>query len=278
VRQAAWHLPYPVARAALIGAGGRSVILAGGLLDGDVSTGQVTRIDLTHGRTKALPPLAVPVHDTAGGLVGGVPTVVGGGNSTEQAQVQALVHGRWVGVGNLPTTRSDLEVVEWRRHAYVIGGYDGSSVPRAILRLQRGAPARPVGDLLRGVRYAAVARIGSEVYVFGGEVAGRELDTVQRVDLATGHVSQAGRLPIPLGHGMAAAVGSRILLMGGRDSPEHQTDALWWFDPATHRFRKAGRLPFPLSDAAAASYGRRVWLLGGETPGVTDRVVTVTLR
>jgi hypothetical protein len=273
-----WRLPYPVARAAVIGTRRGSVILAGGLLTGDLSTDRAMRLDPMSGVEEALPPLAVPVHDTAGGLVAGVPTVVGGGNATEQSVVQAMVHGRWVGDGNLPTTRSDLGVVEWRRHAYVIGGYDGTSEPRTILRLSPRAAPRPVGSLLQGVRYAALARIHSDVYVLGGEVDGRELDTVQKVDLATGHTRAAGRLPIPLGHAMAASVGSRILLMGGRTSPSRQTDAMWWFDPATRRFHRAGHLPAALSDAAVAKYRDRVWLLGGETPAVTDRVVGVTLR
>jgi hypothetical protein len=262
----------------VIGTRRGSVILAGGLLTGDLSTDRAARLDLRSGVERALSPLAVPVHDTAGGLVSGVPTVVGGGNATEQSVVQSMVRGRWFEDGNLPTTRSDLGVVEWRRHAYVIGGYDGMSEPRTILRLSPRAAPRPVGSLLHGVRYAAVARIHADAYVFGGEVDGRELDTVQRVDLATGHTHAAGRLPVPLGHAMAASVGNRILLMGGRTAPSRQTDAMWWFDPATRRFHLAGHLPSPLSDAAVATYRRRVWLLGGENPAVTGRVVGVTLR
>lgn len=274
---ARWRLPYAVAREAAVGARGGSVILAGGLVPGDRTTGRVVRLDLASGRANPLAALAVPVHDTAAGLVAGRPTVMGGGNTVEQAVVQSWESTGWREVGRLPTTRSDLSVVEWHRHAYVIGGYDGTTVPREILRIgARGAP-RPVADLIRGVRYAATARVGSEVFVFGGEVAGRELDTVQRVDLASRKVTRAGRLPVPLGHAMAAAVGDRILVVGGRVTPGRQTRAMWWFDPETSRFRRAGRLPFPLSDAAVASYRRRIWILGGERPGITDAVTVVRL-
>jgi len=41
--------------------------------------------------------------------------------------------------------------------------------------------------------------------VIGGEVAGRELDSIQRIDLASGRVQPAGQLPVPLGHATAAA-------------------------------------------------------------------------
>jgi hypothetical protein len=278
VRLTRWRLPYPVARAALIRTGRGSLILAGGLLTGDRSTGRAARVDLSSGSATTLPSLAVPVHDTAGGLVGGAPTVVGGGNTTEQSVVQSLGQGGWVRIGSLPSTRSDLGVVEWRRHAYVLGGYDGVSALRTILRLAPRTAPRPVGSLLQGVRYAAMARIHSDVFVFGGEVAGRELSTVQRVDLTTGRTRPAGHLPLPVGHAMAVTIGDRVLLMGGRVTPERQTAEMWWYDAATGRFRRAGRLPFPLSDATVASRGHRVWVLGGETPAVTDRVLEVRLR
>jgi Kelch motif len=278
VGPASWRLPYPVARAAVVRTSNGSVLLAGGLVDGDLTTSRVLGLDLTSGRVKRLSPLVVPVHDTAGGLVGGEPTVVGGGNTTEQSVVQSRVRGRWRRVGNLTTTRSDLAVAEWRGSAYVIGGYDGTSLPTTVLKLRPGAAPRPVATLLHGVRYAATARIRSDVYVFGGEVAGRELGTVQDVDLAVGRTRPAGLLPLPLGHAMAVTIGDRILLMGGRTTPDRQTRRMWWYDPAAHRFRAAGRLPDPVSDAAVVSDRRHVWLLGGETPTVTDRVTEVALR
>jgi hypothetical protein len=255
-----------------------AVILAGGLLDGDRSTSRVLGLNVLSGRVKEMGPLAVPVHDTAGGVVAGAPTVVGGGNATEQSVVQSRVRSRWLPVGNLPTARSDLAVAEWRGSAYVIGGYDGTSVPRTVLRLSHGAAPLPIATLIHGVRYAATARLHSDVYVFGGEVGGRELDTVQDLDLATGRTRPAGRLAMPLGHAMAVTVGDRILLMGGRTAPDQQTGRMWWYDPTTHRFRPAGRLSHPVSDAAVASYRRHIWLLGGETPAVTDRVTELTLR
>jgi hypothetical protein len=272
-----WHLPVASGRQALVTTGHGTAVLAGGLVAGDQSTAQAFRVDLTHGRATAMPSLAVPVHDTAAGLVGGTPTVVGGGNATEQAVVQAFGSGAWHVVGNLPTTRSDLSVVQDGGRALVIGGYDGVHVPTTILALRTGGSTRPAGRLVTGVRYAATAVSGHRAFVFGGEVLGRELGTVQSVDLRTGRSRVVARLPVPLGHAMAAAVGGRVLLMGGRVTPDRQTDAMWWFDPGTGRFTRAGRLPTGLSDAAVAAYGHRIWLLGGESPLVTDRVVSVNV-
>jgi hypothetical protein len=277
-RVASWHLPFASARQALVALGGGRVLLAGGLLAGDVSTGRVTLVDLTHGRMRAAAALAVPVHDTAGADVGGVPLVVGGGNATEQDVVQALHGGTWSVVAHLPTTRSDLSVVQRGPLALVVGGYDGSGTPTALLRLSAAGGPRFQGHLAEGVRYAATAVVGRTAYVFGGEVLGHELDAVQAVDLRTGRTRVVARLPVPVGHAMAVAEGRKVLLMGGRVTPDRQTAAMWWFDPATRRVTRAGSLPAPRSDAAVASVGRHVWLLGGEDPSVTDSVVFVNVR
>ncbi len=278
VAPARWTLPVASGRQAVVPVGKHTVVLAGGLVAGDQSTDEALRIDLATGRITRLQSLDVPVHDVAGGLVGGVPAVVGGGNATEQDVVQLLTDSAWHVAGHLPTTRSDLSVVQRGARAYVIGGYDGASVPTTVLRLAADGSTAPAGRLVHGVRYAATARIGHTAYVFGGEVLGAELDAVQAVDLATGRTHLVAKLPVPLGHAMAATVGSRILLVGGRVSPDQQTAAMWWFDPATGRFTRAGVLPRPLSDAAVAVYGHRVWLLGGEDPTVTDGVLTISVR
>jgi hypothetical protein len=278
VSAAHWTLPVASGRQAVVPLGKQRVILAGGLVAGDQSTDEALRVDLATGRITRLQSLAVPVHDVAGGLVGGVPAVVGGGNATEQDVVQQLTDSAWHVAGHLPTTRSDLSVVQQGAHAFVIGGYDGAAVPTTILSLAADGSTTPTGHLVRGVRYAATARIGSTAYVFGGEVLGTELDGVQAVDLHTGRTRVVARLPVPLGHAMAAAVGTRILLVGGRVAPDRQTAAMWWFDPASGGFTHAGTLPHPLSDAGVATYGHRVWLLGGEDPAVTDGVLTISVR
>jgi hypothetical protein len=275
---AAWRLPVAGARQALVPTGAGRVLLAGGLLAGDASTDTVTQVDLVAGRTRAAPPLAVAVHDTAAGLAGGVPLVIGGGNATEQDVVQARQGQHWRVVGHLPTTRSDLSVVTVRGTTYVLGGYDGAGTPTTILSVDGHGRSHAVGHLVRGVRYAATAVVGHAAYVLGGEVLGQELSTVQRVDLTTGRTRVVARLPVPLGHAMAVTEGSRILLLGGRTSPDRQTSAMWWFDPGSGVFTPAGRLPYAVSDAAVASYRHDAWLLGGEDPSVTDRVVFVRVR
>ena len=282
---AGWRLPFAISREAVVADPARSgwFVLAGGMFPGDASSSRALELDPSTGRTEPLPSLPTPVHDTAGGLVAGRPAVFGGGNATEQSVVQVLGGRAWSTPLHLPTTRSDLSVVQVGGSTLVIGGYDGTATPRDILRI--GADGRParIGSLRQGVRYAATAVVGSHVYVFGGEVDHRELDAVQDVDATTGRTRLVGRLPVPLGHAAAVTVGDRVLLLGGRTGPDTFTNALWWFDPASGSFKRAGTLPAPTSDAAVVASGNQVWLLGGESPspsaratgGVTGRVIVV---
>ncbi|MFL6155927.1 MAG: hypothetical protein ACJ72D_07550 [Marmoricola sp.] len=274
---ATWRLPYAISREAVlpVSSAQGSVLLAGGMMPGDVSTAKVLRILLRQGKAFALPSLGVAVHDVAAGTYNDRPALFGGGNATEQSVVQAFNGRKWRVVAHLPTTRSDLSVVELDGSTLIIGGYDGTAVPRPVLTPGPGARFAAIGQLAVGVRYAATAVLGPHVYVFGGEVDHHELSTVQRFDVSLGRTVVVGHLPRPLGHAVAAAVGGRILLIGGRTDPNTQTAAMWWYDPGTRRFTAAGRLPVGTSDSAVVAEGHRIWLLGGEHPQVTDRVIVV---
>jgi N-acetylneuraminic acid mutarotase len=203
--------------------------------------------------------------------------VFGGGNATEQSVVQVFTGRAWRQVAHLPTARSDLSAVEVGDRTYVIGGYDGVNVPRQVFSVGTSGGLVRAGTLVIGVRYAATAVVGSRVYVFGGEVNHRELGQVQAFDTATGRTKVVATLPRPLGHAVAATVGGRILLIGGRVDPSTQTAAMWWFDPGSGKFVRAGSLPAATSDSAVASVGDTIWLLGGESTQVTGRVIVIHL-
>jgi N-acetylneuraminic acid mutarotase len=210
--------------------------------------------------------------------VGGQLLVVGGGGAAELSSIERLGRDhRWHLITHLPSSRSDLSVVTLSDGFLVVGGYDGARSEREVLRSRDGRSFTPIGQLRRGVRYAATVRVGPSVWVFGGEDQQRELRTVQRIDAATGLGTVAAQLPRALGHSEAALIGSRILLMGGRTSPDRVTDQMWWFDPGTRRFTRAGKLPYPVADAGLFISASRAYLLGGETPGFTDRVTRVEL-
>lgn len=278
VAVAGWRLPFAIAREGVVPLGSDKVLVGGGMFPDDTSSARAFTLDLTTGKATTLPSMSVDVHDVAGGLYGGEPAIYGGGNASEQSTVQQFHAGAWRVIDHMPTTRSDLSIGTIGGTTYVLGGYDGTSVPTQVLA-QSGAGLRPAGHLAQGVRYAAAAVHGSSIYLFGGEVSGAELGVVQKYDAATQVTSVVAHLPVPLGHASAVMLGGRILLMGGRVQPDRGTRAMWWFDPATATFTKAGNLPAPVTDAgvAVSADGLTAWLLGGEAPKVGNGVITLSL-
>ncbi len=84
-----------------------------------------------------------------------------------------------------------------------------------------------------------------------------------------------GRWPVRLGHAAAVAVGTRVLVLGGRTSARHVTDAMWWFDPASGTITDAGRLPYPVADAGLVVTSDAAYLVGGEGPDFRRDVLEV---
>jgi N-acetylneuraminic acid mutarotase len=169
--------------------------------------------------------------------------------------------------GRLPSPRYDLVCVTVNGRTIVIGGYHGTTLAVADILVSRGGHHWGVlGRLRVPVRYAATGVADGAIWVFGGERNGAMVDAVQRVDLGTGRVRVAARLPHPLGHATAVAVARRILVIAGRTSSTRMTGRMWWFDPGHRDFRAAGRLRTPLADAAVVTTGRAAYLVGGETP------------
>lgn len=250
------------------------LLVAGGLQPGDVSSDQVWHIDPGTGARTRLGTLADAVHDAAGGVLQGRPTVLGGGASSSLSVVQQG-RARWRVTGHLPGPRSDLSATTQDNGLVVVGGYDGVHSPRTVLETGDGRQFHLVARLPHGVRYAGVAALNGQVWVLGGEENGRELREVYRVDPVTGRVTRVGRLPGPLGHEAVVAVGDRLLVLGGRPTTDTAADRMWWFNPFTGGWRRAGRLPYPVADAPAVTFGGATYLLGGETPSFTSRVTRI---
>lgn len=61
----------------------------------------------------------------------------------------------------------------------------------------------------------------------------------------------------------AAAIGGRVVLIGGLDSTKASTNVVWRFDPTTGATQDLGRTPRALHDAAVAAVGSSVFAFGG---------------
>ena len=166
--------------------------------------------------------------------------VVGGGNATEQDVVQARPGRAGTSSVTCPRPGPTSASSPWGATPMSSAGTTARATPTQILSLdaRRTVASGRAPGARRPVRRDR-ARAATRRTCFGGEVLGQELATVQAVDLATGRTRVVARLPVPLGHAMAATVGGRILLLGGRVAPDRQTAAMWWFDPASGRFTPA---------------------------------------
>jgi len=263
---APWRLPAPTSRPVVLALAGRIAVL-GGLTVGDVSTASAVLVDPRTARTARSSPLVEAVHDAAGALLGGRAVVFGGGAAVSVATVQSWQPGASRPIGELPTPRSDLGAATLGRRAYLVGGYDGASLPAEVLVTTNGASFRPAGRLAQPVRYAAVAAYRGALWVVGGEVdASGTVETadIQRFDPATGTARVVGHLPVPLAGASAFVLGHRLYVAGGRLGATASA-RIWWIDTRHGVARPAGFLPAGRADAGVAVLGGRAYLVGGES-------------
>jgi hypothetical protein len=274
------HLPQGLSRAVAVVAGDRIVVLSG-LTPGDVSTSRVLSIDPATATASLVGHLGEAVHDASGAYLSGNALVFGGGAATSVSDVQAF-HGGSAGVvGHLPAGRSDSAAATLGGTAYVAGGFDGHAMSRAVLSTRDGRAFATVARLAVGVRYAAVTATPGALWIIGGQLAttestrsGGQTSDLQRVDLSTGRVSIAGRLPATLGHAAAFTLRGAIYVVGGR-SGDTASARIWRVDPATAKVAVAGRLPMAYSDMAAVVIDGAAWLVGGEAGGPNAPLRTI---
>lgn len=270
-----WQLPGVVAREAAAVVSG-SIVIAGGLVPGDVSVDHAWRIDPATGAVTALSSLPHAVHDVAGAALGGNLLAIGGGRSTVYGYVQRVgPPGASAVIGALPVPRADVAAVGTARGVVVVGGYDGNTLQAAVLLSSDGRSFSTVATLPEPVRYPAVVASGDMVWIVGGEVSGHQVNVVQQVDLANGKAQVVARLPFAIGHAAAAYVDGGLLVAGGRTNSGISAEVSW-LDLHTGQTSSVGKLPMPIADSGFVTLGQRLLLLGGETPAYSNRVVAVS--
>ena len=216
------------------GAPGRLVVL-GGLTGSGASLSGVYAIRTRTGTARPVGSLRAPLHDAAVAVSGDRALVFGGGSAASVPGVQSFpVTGPGLGaparaVGSLPQARSDAAAVTIGATTYVVGGYDGTRPDAAVLATTDGHAFQPVASLPVPVRYPAVAALGGQIYVFGGQAvtgpqAGTPVDAIQLVSPARHSATLIGRLPERLAGAAAVTVRGEVFLAGG-DSPAAQPQA-----------------------------------------------------
>ncbi|MCL4422560.1 MAG: hypothetical protein M1115_05240 [Actinobacteria bacterium] len=298
--QLPWSLPNPISRLTLLpGSSQNQLVIMGGITASGASAAGVYTLDTINGHLTQSASLVGPSHDASGVAMDGRYILFGGGTSAGSlAVVQSLLvsshhSGSPAGrapslvatvIGQLPQLRSDSSAVLVGSTAYVVGGYNGTSADRSVLAAKPSATGstitfHTVATLPIGVRYAAVAALGSRIYVFGGlgvsgADAGKPLSAIQQVDPTTGKASVVGTLPEPLYGAAAGNLGGVIYVAGGMTTSAgrlagalHPIATVWAYDASNGRLLQAGQLRVPVAHAGVTVLAGRMWLIGGKSTG-----------
>ncbi|MBV9660827.1 MAG: hypothetical protein JO337_06695, partial [Acidimicrobiales bacterium] len=270
---APWRLPSPLSHTVALAVNGDIDIFGGLTGTGQTTSAAIIQIDPSTGQAQNLANLPVAVHDAAGAAVGSKYYVFGGGAATPSAAAQSLntqvTQGAPVSAlaGQLPNPRADMGAATGPSGtAYLAGGYDGSQLTASVLATSDGSTFSSIGQLTVPVRYPAVAAVGSQLLVVGGDPAtGPATDDIQAVDLKTGQSGVVGHLPVTLSHAAAATLDGSVYIFGGR-SAGNVVDTVYKLVASSSGVSAtaAGALPVPASDMAVAVLGQTAYLVGGE--------------
>jgi len=264
-----YRLPAAVEREVAVVHNG-SVIVAGGLDSGGRSTDGVFRMNPSTGALRALGTVPQAFHDAAGAILGNALYVFGGGVAQSSASVQRFDLATRTGrvVATLPRALSDIAAASTSNGVYLVGGYD-ARVPRPeIYRTTDGAHFTLVARLPAGLRYPAVAALGTNLVIAGGTSPSGASDKVYSLDTQTGNLRLLGRLPAAVAHAQALTLGGAVYVAGGLDTAGHVSGAITKIDPGTGRIvRVAGVVP--VRDAATVMLPASALVIGGATSAGT---------
>ncbi|HEX4526873.1 MAG TPA: hypothetical protein VH108_09070 [Gaiellaceae bacterium] len=274
---APYRLPAPVEREVAVAHNG-TVILAGGLDSGGASTEGVFRLSPATGALSSLGTVAQAFHDAAGAIIGNALYVFGGGAAQSSSSVQRFDLGTNTGriVAHLSRALSDIAAAQTSAGVFLVGGFDGR-IPRSeIYRTTDGMHFVLVARLPVGLRYPAVAALGSKIVIAGGMSPSGASSNVFVLDSQTGRLRRLGRLPVAVAHAQAFTLGGVVYIGGGVDGNGTVTSSVTRIDPASGRIaRVAGSVP--VSDAATVALPGAALVIGGATAtGTTGAVRRVT--
>jgi hypothetical protein len=265
-------LPEAISRlSAAVLPGGRILVL-GGLVAGRSSS---VILAGPPGGLHRIGSLPAPTHDAAAVAVGPEAVeLIGGGDSVSRPSVARVdaVTGTARRLPPLDEPLSDLGAAVIRGCTYLVGGFTGTRLASAILRLGPRDRISVVARLPAGVRYAGVAALGDAIFVAGGITAVGPSNAVYRVDIADHRVSRIATLRRSVTHAPLVASAGALWLVGGDGS-----SAVWRIDPGSGRVSLAARLPKPLANAAAVTLpDRRIVVVGGDASAAVFALVPGT--
>ncbi|HET9773248.1 MAG TPA: kelch repeat-containing protein [Acidimicrobiia bacterium] len=245
------------------------IVVVAGLLADDSPSAQVDVYDPATDRWSPGPPLPVPLHHTAAGVLGGRLYVVGGYTGTSGrwvpvADVRSLGPGEtaWRAEPALAGPRGALAVATLDDALVAVGGVGSGREIRAEI-LRPGAPAwEPAPDLPHPTEHLAATGAGGRAYSIGGRYRSLEGNLATVHSLAPGE--RRWREEPDLNHTRggigAASPGGRPCVAGGEEpqgtiaSVECLVDGRW---------RDVATLAVPRHGVAVVAVGDTLHVIGG---------------
>jgi DNA-binding beta-propeller fold protein YncE len=141
----------------------------------------------------------------------------------------------------------------------------------AIITLAHNA-SRQLGRLPTAVHDTAAARIGRYVYLFGGGTGSAQLDSIVRIDPASGSTAGVGRLPAPSSDQSAAVLRGTAYVVGGYTGTRWLDTIVAWHPGSSAHV--VAHLPSPVRYAAVTAADGVLVIAGGSLPdGSAGRAV-----
>lgn len=142
------------------------------------------------------------------------------------------LYAQWATVGSLNSARSQVQQAYYNGYVYIFGG--------------GGIPP------------------GGSAYVAG-------MTTAQKIDAATGAVTDLAPMPNGRRGGYAGVVNGKIYIVGG-NGPSALVTQVDIYDPATNSYTSGAVLPKPLLQISGATLGTNIYVMGGLTPSGSNYV------
>jgi N-acetylneuraminic acid mutarotase len=259
-----------VAAAAL----GNRIVIVGGFLTNGANSRRVDAYDPGRDRWSRLPDLPVSVDHAAAASWRGRMVVVGG-YGADRAPLRAafLFDGRrWRRLPAPPEERAAAAAAATADgRVWVVGGRTSSGLATSALSLNLRTLRWRVVRGPRPREHLAAASYRGRVYAVGGRLAGYDtnLATVEIYNPGTNRWARLPDLPDPRGGTGAAAVGGRIVSVGG-ESPSGTNRTVWALPRPAGRWVQLPDLLTPRHGLGVVALKGRVWAIaGGPQPGLT---------
>lgn len=168
-------------------------------------------------------------------------------------------------IGTLPAAVEDAAVAPIADgRLALLGGIDSADTSTdAILALGASGAATSRGALPNAQHDAQAAKLGSDVYVFGGGQFS-SYDHILRYDPSAAATTVVGNLPTPASDVAVVSIGDTAYIVGGYTGADWLDTILAWSPGSSPRV--VGHLPVGLRYAAVAVAGKKIVIAGGTEP------------